>query len=237
MKKELLIFGSTGALGNGVTEAFLKKKYDNIYLFDFKHKGISQTNVKQIIVKDLSVEENVKKAFSEVSPSNDSIFFLFSTVGGFTGGKKVWETEAADFDRMITMNLKTSFLIAKYFSLLVKQSHSGSICLTSAYTGLVAESGKAVYGSSKAALIHLIKTLAEEGKDINLSANAIAPFIIDTPANREWMKDADYEGWIKPDEIGEFVDSIFQNYRLASGNIYQLKTRLIKNLHSANKKE
>ena len=80
MRKELLIFGSSGALGNGVTEAFLKKNYDKIYLFDFKHKEIAQTNVKQIIVKDLSVEENVKKVFSEVSPSKESVFFLFSTM-------------------------------------------------------------------------------------------------------------------------------------------------------------
>ena len=85
-----------------------------------------------------------------------------------------------------------------------------------------------MYGTSKAALIHLIKSLAEEGKEINLSANAIAPFIIDTPANREWMKDADFSEWIKPSEIGDFVESIFQNYNLLSGNIYQLKYRFNK---------
>jgi NAD(P)-dependent dehydrogenase (short-subunit alcohol dehydrogenase family) len=236
MRKELLIFGSSGALGNGVTETFLKKNYDTIYLFDFKHKEIAKTNVKQIIVKDLSVEENVKRAFGEVSPSKDSVFFLFSTIGGFAGGKKIWETDVKDFDRMIDMNLKTSFLIAKYFSLLVVQSHSGSICLTSAYTGLVPESKKAAYGSSKAGLIHLIKTLAEEGKEINLSANAIAPYIIDTPANREWMKDADYESWIKPVEIGELVDSIFHSYSLVSGNVYQLKHRLSEDKITAKKK-
>ena len=228
MKKELLIFGSSGALGNVVTEVFLRKSYDKIYLFDFKHKVIPNANAKQIIVNDLSVEENVKNAFSEVIPSKDSIFFLFSSIGGFIGGKKVWETEVGCFDRMINMNLKTNFLIAKYFSLLVKDSNAGSICLTSAYTGLVPESGKAVYGASKAALIHLIKSLAAEGTDINLSANAIAPFIIDTPANREWMKDADYDAWFKPAEIGEFVDSIFQSYNLLSGNIYQLKYRFNK---------
>jgi NAD(P)-dependent dehydrogenase (short-subunit alcohol dehydrogenase family) len=226
MRKELLIFGASGALGNGVTDVFLKKNYDRIYLFDFKQKDIAQTNVRQIKVKDLSIEENVKKAFSEITSSKETIFFLFSTIGGFTGGKKIWETELGDFDRMLNMNLKTSFLIAKYFSLLVKNSHSGSICLTSAYTGLVAEPGKAVYGTSKAALIYLIKSLAEEGKEINLSANAIAPFIIDTSANREWMKDDNFEKWIKPEEIGELVNSIFQNYHLISGNIYQLKIRL-----------
>jgi len=228
VKKELLIFGSSGALGKGVTEVFLGKGYDRIYLFDFKHKGITQDNVKKILVKDLSIEENVKTAFKAVTTSKDTVLYLFSTIGGFTGGKKIWETEVGYFDRMINMNLKTNFLIAKYFSLLVRNSNSGSICLTSAYTGLFPEEGKGVYGASKAALIHLIKTLAEEGKDIKLSANAIAPFIIDTPANREWGKESDYDGWIKPNEIGEFVDSIFQSYNLLSGNIYQLKYRFNK---------
>ncbi len=87
------------------------------------------------------------------------------------------------------------------------------------------EIGKAVYGLSKAGLIHLVKTLAEEGKEINLSSNAIAPFIIDTPSNREWMPDADFTKWMKPTEIGEFVESIFQNYNMISGNIFQLKHR------------
>jgi len=225
MKNKLLIFGSSGALGNGVTEVFLKKNYDEIYLFDFKHKEISYDKINRIIVNDLSEEKNVKEAFSFVKPDKDSVYYLFSTVGGFFGGKKIWETEVGYFDRMISMNLKTNFLIAKYFSILVRNSHSGSICLTSAYTGLFEEEGKAVYGASKAALIHLVKTLAEEGKEIKLSANAIAPFIIDTPSNREWMTNSDYEKWIKPAEIGEFVNSIFQNYNLVSGNIFKLKYR------------
>ena len=226
MKNTLLIFGSSGALGNGITDYFLKKKYDQIYLFDFKHKDFFQDNVNKITVKDLSEEKNVKDAFSRIIPSKDSVFYLFSTVGGFAGGKKIWETEVGDFNRMINMNLKTNFLIAKYFSLLVKDSHSGSICLTAAFTGLVPEKEKGVYGTSKAALIHLVKTLSEEGKQINLSANAIAPFIIDTPANREWMRDSDYSEWIKPVEIAELVDSIFQNYNTDSGNIFQLKYRI-----------
>ena len=227
MKKKLLIFGSSGALGNGVTELFLRKNYAEFYLFDFKHKELSHDNINRIIVNDLSEEKNVREAFGKVIPNKDSVYYLFSTVGGFTGGKKIWETEVGYFDRMINMNLKTNFLISKYFALLVKGSHSGSICLTSAYTGLVAEDGKGVYGASKAALIHIVKTLAEEGKEINLSANAIAPYIIDTPSNREWMTDADYEKWIKPSEIGEFVNSIFQDYNLISGNIFKLKYRFI----------
>ena len=68
---------------------------------------------------------------------------------------------------------------------------------------------KGAYGASKSALVHLIRTFSLEGKKINLSANAISPYIIDTPANRGWMKDADYNKWIKPEEVGEVAYSLF----------------------------
>ena len=226
MKKELLIFGSNGALGKGVTRILKTKNYDKIYLFDFhlKNENTDPTIV-QIKIEDLSNEENIKGAFSHIKSSQDTAFFLFSTVGGFAGGKKVWETDLGEFEKMINMNLTTSFLIAKYFSLLVKDSHSGSICFTSAYTGLFPESAKAAYGASKGALVHLVNSLAEEGNEINLSVNAIAPYIIDTPANREWMKDADFENWMKPEEIGELIYSLFNNYNFVTGNIIRLRNR------------
>ncbi len=226
MKKELLIFGANGALGKGVTKALSSKDYDKIYLFDFKFEsGPPVPTVEQIIVEDLTAEENVIKAFTNVKPAEDKIFYLFSTVGGFTGGKTVWETGAGEWNKMMDKNLKTNFLIAKHFSLLVKQSYAGSICFTAAYTGLNPEAGKAAYGASKSGLVHLTKTLSEEGVQIRLSANAIAPYIIDTPANREWMKDGDYEGWMKPVEIGELVHSLFSSYNFISGNIIELKYR------------
>ena len=226
MKKELLIFGSNGELGKGVTECLKSKDYDKVYLFASKHpeEEPDPTTIK-IITNDLSIESNVEKAFSNLTPSKDTVFYLFSTIGGFTGGKKIWETPVEDFDKMINMNLKTSFLIAKYFSLLVKESHSGSLFFTAAYTGLFPESGKTVYGASKAALIYLVKTLAKEGKEIKMSVNAIAPFIIDTTANRKWMADADYSSWLKSLEAGEIIHSVFNNYNLITGNVISIKDK------------
>jgi NAD(P)-dependent dehydrogenase (short-subunit alcohol dehydrogenase family) len=226
LKKELLIFGSNGALGKGVTRTLKTKDYDKIYLFDFHlKKENTDPTIVQIKIDDLSNEENIKQAFSHIKSSKDTAFFLFSTVGGFSGGKKVWETDLDEFEKMINLNLTTSFLIAKHFALLIKDSHSGSICLTAAYTGLFPESGKAAYGASKGAMIHLVKSLAEEGNEIKLSVNALAPYIIDTPANREWMKDADFENWMKPEEIGELIHSLFNNYNFVSGNIIRLRNR------------
>jgi NAD(P)-dependent dehydrogenase (short-subunit alcohol dehydrogenase family) len=226
MKKILLIFGANGALGSGVTKVLSSKDYGKIHLFDFKFADITDDGkTKKHIVKDLSVEENVKEAFANVKPDKNTVFFLFSTVGGFAGGKKIWESDVEEWNKMMQINLNTSYLLAKHFSLLVKNSHSGSLCFTAAYTGLYPEEGKAAYGTSKAALVHLVKTLAEEGKAINLSANAIAPYIIDTPANREWMKDANYDSWMKPDEIAELIQLLFSNYYFVTSNIIKLKHR------------
>jgi NAD(P)-dependent dehydrogenase (short-subunit alcohol dehydrogenase family) len=226
MKKVLLIFGSNGALGSGAVKTFVKKDYHKIYLFDFKHDKIKPDNkISLITVKDLSIEKNVKEAFSNIEKSKDTAFFLYTTIGGFAGGNKLWETDEDEWDKMFNMNLKTSFFIAKYFSRLIKESNSGSICFTAALTGLKPETEKTAYGASKAALIHMVETLAMEGKDINLSVNAIAPFIIDTPANRSWMKKANYEEWMKPEEIGELVQNIFMNYNFITGNIIKLTHR------------
>jgi NAD(P)-dependent dehydrogenase (short-subunit alcohol dehydrogenase family) len=226
MKKVLLIFGADGALGSGITKVLTTKDYAKIHLFDFRFNDkTDDEKIKKHIIKDLSNKENVDEAFADVKPDKNTAFFLFSTVGGFSGGKKIWESDVDEWDKMMKMNLNTSYQLAKHFSLIVKNSHSGSICFTAAYTGLFPEEGKAAYGTSKAALVHFVKTLAEEGKSINLSANAIAPFIIDTQANREWMKDANYDSWMKPDEIAELIHLLFSNYYFVTGNIIKLKHR------------
>lgn len=228
MNKELLIFGADGALGSGVTKVLSSKNYDKIHLFDFGfNDNTEDEKTKKHIIKDLSLEENVIGAFTNVKPDNITAFFLFTTVGGYAGGKTIWEIDSEEWDNMLKMNLTTSFLIAKHFSKLVNNSHSGSICFTAAYVGLFPEINKVAYGVSKGALAHFVKTLAEEGKAINLSANAIAPYIIDTPANRSWMKDANYDSWMKPNEIAELIHSLFKNYYFVSGNIITLKHRFL----------
>jgi len=226
MKKNLLIFGADGALGKGVTEVLSEKDYDKIFLFDSHYNNESnEDKIKKIKVKDLSKEENVDEAFKPVTPKKNELFFLYSTVGGFLGGKTLWDTSPEEWDKIININLKTSFLIAKYFSNVVKSSAGGSICFTAASTGLNPEINKTAYGVSKSALIHLVKSLALEGEKIKLSVNAIAPFIIDTPSNRKWMKNSDYSGWVKPEEIGKLAYSLFDNFNFISGNIISIKNR------------
>ena len=230
MDKKILIFGANGQLGKGATEKLLSSaSYTEVYLFDFNFEvSTSDQKINIIKILDLSIEENVISAFSKVKVNKSDALFLFSTIGGYYGGTSVWETEVSDFERIINLNLKANFLIAKHFSRLAKQCLGGSACFTSAYTAQNPEKLKFIYGASKAALDYLVKSLSLEGREINLSINAISPFIIDTPSNREWIKNADYSLWMKPSEIGSLVNSIFENYNFISGNIIELKTRFNK---------
>jgi NAD(P)-dependent dehydrogenase (short-subunit alcohol dehydrogenase family) len=229
MDKKLLIFGANGALGKCVTKVLMQKDYNEIILFGTKtNSEITDTKVKQVVIKDLSDEKNVAEAFINIRENPKTNFYLFSTIGGYYGGLTTWETEEIDFDRMFNMNLKANYLITKKFAEIVKGSNGGSICLTSAYTSIKPEALKFAYGASKSALNYLVKVMALEGERINLSINAIAPLIIDTPANREWMKDANYTSWVKPEEIGELINSLFDSYNFVSGNILELKSRFMK---------
>ncbi len=227
MKKILLIFGANGELGVGVTNVLIEKDFDEIYLFDFKFdRDYTENKIHQIEVSDLSIESNTQQAFSQINSDKDAEYFLFSTIGGFWGGKKIWETSVDDIMKMISMNLLTNFNIARYFSDLVQKTNGGAIIFTSAYTANHPEENKFAYGMSKSALSYLVKSLAIEGEKIRLSSMAIAPFILDTKANRKWMSNADFDKWIKPEEVGQIVYDLIRNYKINSGNIIELKIRL-----------
>jgi NAD(P)-dependent dehydrogenase (short-subunit alcohol dehydrogenase family) len=226
MKRIVLIFGAYGALGTGVTKTLLKKDYDRYYLLDFEAESKDQDDkrVVNINYRDLSEEKNVEEVFSRISVDKESEVYLFSTIGGFFGGKEVSETEIKDLDKMLNMNLRANFLIARQF-LRSFYGRRGCLCFTSAFSGFDPEAKKAAYGLSKSALNYLINTLSLECQDKEIAVNGVAPYIIDTPENRYWTKDADYEKWQKPEEIGELINYIFGARTYFSGNIISLKIR------------
>ena len=65
--------------------------------------------------------------------------------------------------------------------------------------------GMASYAATKAAVVSLTQSLAREGAEHGITANAVAPRIIDTPANRKSMPDANTSTWLRPEEIARVV--------------------------------
>lgn len=220
MKKILLVFGAGGSLGKDAVKVLLKKDFDQFYLFDSKKLRYNNDKIMFYQTGDLTKEENVAESFSKIKFKKNAQYYLFSTIGGFGGGDKIGETKFSDWQKMFDINVTISFLLAKQFFVSVKESKGGAICFTSAMTSIRPQEGKIAYGTSKNALNYLVNTLVKEGKNYNISVNAIAPSVLDTKENREWVKDKSM--MISASAIGELVFSLFMNKNIVSGNIIEL---------------
>ena len=129
---------------------------------------------------------------------------LVNVAGGFR-----WETveggDIATWDLMYAMNLKTALHACKAALPSLLASGRGCIVNIGAASANKAAMGMGAYAASKAGVMRLTETLAEEGKDRGLTANAILPGIIDTPTNRKDMPDADFNRWVAPQAIADVV--------------------------------
>jgi short-subunit dehydrogenase len=104
---------------------------------------------------------------------------------------------------MMTMNLKSAFLISKHVVSQMISSKYGKIIHVSSRTGLRSEGYDSAYAASKSGLIRLVESLSEETKLSNINVNCIMPSIIDTEGNRKAMPNADFNKWLKPEDLAK----------------------------------
>ena len=81
----------------------------------------------------------------------------------------------------------------------------GAIVCVSARAALQPFPGAAGYITAKAAVLAFVDALDAEYRDDGIRANAILPSVIDTPANRASMPDADFDTWVRPEEIARVI--------------------------------
>jgi NAD(P)-dependent dehydrogenase (short-subunit alcohol dehydrogenase family) len=129
---------------------------------------------------------------------------LVNIVGGFVYSK-IQDTDEKTWDRMMNMNLKSTFLCSKaVLPQMIKQNY-GRIINISSRPALKGSAGVGAYSASKAGVLNLTETIADEVKDYDINVNAILPSTIDTPANRRDMPRADFTKWVKPEEIARVM--------------------------------
>ena len=101
------------------------------------------------------------------------------------------------------VNLRTMCLGSKHAIPHLRDS-GGSIVSASARASLSGGEGDGPYRAAKAGVRLLTETIAEENHG-EVRANAIMPSIIDTPANREMLPEADHDTWPTPEEIAQVI--------------------------------
>ncbi|HEY5382776.1 MAG TPA: SDR family NAD(P)-dependent oxidoreductase [Acidobacteriaceae bacterium] len=206
--KVALVAGGTGGLGRAVSLAFLEEGAKVVVPYrnerEFAELRSAATGREtQLIgrVVDVLDENAVTKLVKEVG----RIDVMVNTVGGYAGGVELWKLEAATFDRMLDLNLRTGFVLARAVLPGMLKQGRGAIVNVCAKAAVDHAAGASAYAASKAASLALMDSLAADTRGTGVRVNSILPSIIDTEANRQAMPDANYSVWPKPEEIARVI--------------------------------
>ena len=153
---------------------------------------------------DLSNADATQAMVAQVVARFGALDAVVNIAGGFR-----WETvadgDAATWDALFTMNLKTALHVCKASLPHLLDREGTRIVNIGAGAAAKAVAGMGAYAASKAGVLRLTEALADETKDRGLTVNAVLPGIIDTPANRKDMPQADFSRWVAPQALADVV--------------------------------
>jgi len=128
---------------------------------------------------DVTKEADCERAVEETAKAFGKVDILVNNAG-ITRDNLVLRMKEADFDAVISVNLKGAFLMSKAVSKLMLKARSGRIINISSVVGQSGQAGQANYSASKAGLIGLTKSMAREFAPRQVLVNAVAPGFIRT---------------------------------------------------------
>jgi NAD(P)-dependent dehydrogenase (short-subunit alcohol dehydrogenase family) len=207
----IILTGGTGFLGREIISELLSsgaKVYTNFRdkkkVSDLEAKFGNTANF-SAMQADLTVEDEVVKFYQNFREKFKRLDVFFHIMGGFWMGKEIADTPLQKWDQMLNLNLRSTFLCSRESFKMMREQCSGKIFTVSAKTAQEFPAFMGAYSVSKAAVLGLTKVLANEGKKYGIQVNSLLPGIIDTPANRKDMPDANYDHWVNPKDIAKLL--------------------------------
>jgi NAD(P)-dependent dehydrogenase (short-subunit alcohol dehydrogenase family) len=183
----IIVTGASGALGQEVCAVLLEN-------------GLEVAPIRGV---DLADADQAQKAISKIAENSGPIQGLVNVAGGFA-----WETvmdgDISTWDRMWAMNVQTALNACRSTIPFLEAGH-GSIVNIGSAAATRAEFGKGAYAAAKSGVARLTESLAEELKSKAIRVNAVLPSIIDTPANRKDMPDANFDSWVTTRELANVI--------------------------------
>jgi len=194
-ERVIAITGGHGVLGRAVLEAALGAGL-TVAVIDHAQGHAAPDGVLELGGIDLTDADQAQTAFAAVIGRFGRLDALLNIAGGF-----VWQTvddAAPAWSRMQALNLATAVNASRAALPYLKTSPEGRIVNIGSAAALKPGAGMGPYGAAKLGVHALTQALAEELKTTSVTVNAVLPSIIDTPANRQDMPDADPAAWVAP---------------------------------------
>lgn len=205
--KKIVITGAFGFLGTAVSLAARSAGAD-VACIDFAPASKAPAALADCLLLgevDLGQPAAATAAIASAAERLGALNALVNIAGTFRW-EKVEDGDSATWDLLYSVNLKTAVNASRAALPLLKRSGSGGRIVNIGAAGAIkAASGMGAYAASKAGVAKLTEALADEVKDSAITVNAVLPSIIDTPANRADMPDADFGRWVKAEQIADLI--------------------------------
>ena len=198
--RTVVVTGAAGNLGRTVC-ARLPADGWSIAAIDVGDAARFPDAVLRLADVDLGDAAQAEQALAEAS-ERGPIYGLVNIAGGFAW-EMIEDGSIETWDRLYNLNLRTALNACR--AALPRLGDGASIVNIGAAAAAKAELGMGAYAASKSAVARLTESLAAELKARGIRVNAVLPSIIDTPANRAEMPDADFSRWVTADELAEVI--------------------------------
>ncbi len=200
--RTVVVAGTSGALGSGLATAFTAAGAQVVGVDRAAPDDCAKVDGVRYEVADLTDDAHVATVLEGV----DSPWAVVSTVGGFAPKSSLADLDPEELDVQLTLNLMTAAVLTKHALRVMKPAGEGRVVLTASRAASDTKGNGFAYSVSKLGVLHLVRMASEEVAGTGISVNAVVPSIIDTPANRAAMPDANHDRWPQiPDLARSYV--------------------------------
>ena len=183
--KVAVITGGAGGIGRGAAKLFAAEGA-NVLITDLTEDALDAalreigSNRVSACVADVTKAEDNRRMFEVATERYGGVDIFLANAGTEGVVAPIAESREEDFDRVIAVNVKGVWLGLKYAIPALTARGGGSIVITSSVAGITPTPGIASYGTSKHAVIGLMRAAAREGAPMNIRVNTVNPAPVDT---------------------------------------------------------
>jgi NAD(P)-dependent dehydrogenase (short-subunit alcohol dehydrogenase family) len=197
--RTVMVFGAAGALGGGLAA-------------EFAAEGAAVTGVDRAVpaagrrlegARYHAIDVLDDGALAALFDDGPPPWAVVNTVGGFAPHSALTDLDPAVLTGQLELNLLTAALVTKHALRRMKATGEGRLVHTASRAAVVTRGQGFAYSVSKLGVLHLVSMAADEVRGTGITVNCVVPSIIDTPANRSAMPDADHASWPKIPDIAQ----------------------------------
>lgn len=203
--KKIVITGAFGALGTAVSLA-ARSAGASVACIDYLPVSKASAVLSDCVLLgdvDLGVPATATATLKVAAERLGGLDALVNIAGAFRW-EKIEGGNSDTWDLLYNVNVRTAVNESRAALPLLK-SGGGRIVNIGAAGAIKAAAGMGAYAASKAGVAKLTEALADELKDRGITVNAVLPSIIDTPANRADMPTAEFDRWVKAEQVADLI--------------------------------